>query len=144
MAEDANSEPLSISVIGETSEETYKGDFRFKLRLSHRDHLAKDQRRRELLGAQTGPATERALSTSMILAELFVRVIDAPAWFREADNGLDLVDDNVIGTLYDKIDERLKEKETQKKKAAKDAKKKLKEELKAELKAEGELPPDVE
>lgn len=142
MASDANSEPLSINVIGDVSDETYKGDFRVKLRLSHKDQLVKDQRRRELLGPQAGPSTERALSTAMILSELYVRVISAPKWFEESDCGLNLLDDNVISAIYDGIEKILADKEEAKKKKAEEAKVKMKADLVAELKAEGELPPD--
>lgn len=98
----ANEDIFSVHIIGDTTEKAYPGDFTVKKRLSHRDQLAKDNRRRELLGGAPGVATERALSTSMILSELFVRVIKAPVWWVEANGGLDLDDDNVIGEVYDK------------------------------------------
>lgn len=100
MATEANDGAFTLHVVGETTERTWAGEFRAKRRLSHRDHLRKDQVRRELLGGQPGVATERALSTAMILSELAVRLTKTPEWWAEEGNGLDLDDDNVIGTVY--------------------------------------------
>lgn len=100
MATDAVDSAFTLHVVGETTERTWAGEFRAKKRLSHRDHLKKDQVRRELLGGQPGVPTERALSTAMILSELAVRLTKAPAWWAEEGNGIDLEDDNVIGVVY--------------------------------------------
>ncbi len=102
MAIDANDAPFTLTVVGETSDTTWTGEFRAKKWLSHRDQLLKDQVRRELLGGQTGQPTDRALTTSMILSELRVRLTKFPEWWPTTNMGLDLADDNVIGTIYDK------------------------------------------
>lgn len=102
MAIDANDAPFTLTVVGDTSDTTWTGEFRAKKWLSHRDQLLKDQVRRELLGGQTGLATDRAVTTSMILSELRVRLSKFPAWWAEMGMGIDLADDNVIGEIYDK------------------------------------------
>jgi hypothetical protein len=130
MATVANDAPFTISLVGEASLETWAGTFRAKTRLSHRDQLSKDARRRELLGNQPGTSTERALTTAMILAELSVRLTDAPKWWSEKGGGLDLEDDNVIGAVYDKA-------MTIEKEAADDKKKKA-EAAQAEMRAEAD------
>jgi hypothetical protein len=101
MAIEANDGPFTLHEVGETSDLTWKGEFRAKKWLSHRDQLLKDQVRRELLGGQTGQPTDRALTTSMILSELRVRLTKFPEWWTEVGQGLDLADDNVIGKIYD-------------------------------------------
>lgn len=93
--------PFSFHETGENSEKTWNGDFRAKKRLSFRDHLRKDQVRRELLGSMGGGSTERALSIAMVLSELAVRLTKVPEWWVEKGNGIDLEDDNIIGLLYD-------------------------------------------
>lgn len=98
---DANTAPFTIHETGDVSGETWTGEFMAKKWLSHRDHLRKDQVRRELLGGQAGAPTERALTTAMILSELAVRLVKAPSWWADTGNGLDLLDDNVIGIVYD-------------------------------------------
>jgi hypothetical protein len=100
MAFDANDAPFTLHIVGETSDATYTGEFRAKKWLSHRDQLLKDQVRRELLGGQTGQPTERALTTSMVLAELRARLTKFPDWWTTSGQGLDLADDNVIGEIY--------------------------------------------
>lgn len=100
MATEAIDGPFTLHEVGETTDKTYTGEFRAKKRLSHRDHLRKDQVRRELLGGQPGVPTERALSTAMILSELAVRLTKTPDWWVDAGNGIDLEDDNVIGVVY--------------------------------------------
>lgn len=128
MAIDANDAPFTLHVVGETTDLTWKGEFRAKKRLSHRDQLLKDQVRRELLGGQAGQPTERALSTSMILSELRVRLTKFPAWWTETGLGLDLDDDNVIGEMYDKALSIEQEAIDAKKKKAEAVQEKLREE----------------
>lgn len=130
MANDANDAPFTLHVVGDTTDKTYTGEFRAKKRLSHRDHLRKDQVRRELLGGQAGVATERANTTAMVLSELSVRLTKWEAWWDVCGRGLDLEDDNVIGVMYDKVMEIEAE--------ATDAKKKAAEKARDELKAAAE------
>lgn len=94
--------PFSISVIGDETGEKWVGDFRAKERLTHRDTLMKDQRRRELLGQSGGEPDRRALSVAVIVSELTVRLTKMPKWFEESALGLDLEDENVLAEVYDK------------------------------------------
>jgi hypothetical protein len=121
MANEANEASFSLSLDGETTGEKWVGDFKAKKRLSHRDQLRKDQVRRDLLGPQGNTPTERAMSTAMILSELRVRLVDAPKWWQAMGEGLDLEDDNVIGTLYDEVMKIEREAGESKKKKAADA-----------------------
>lgn len=130
-----NDAPFSISVIGDSTDEKWVGDFRAKKRLSHRDHLRKDQIRRELLGSAPGTPTDRALSTAMILSELAVRLTKAPKWWTEAAEGQDLQDDNVIGAAFDEAMRIEREAVEAKKKKAAEAQEELRKEVK-ETKAE--------
>lgn len=101
MAAEANEAPFTISLEGEVTGEKWFGEFSAKKRLSHKDHLRKDQVRRELLGGQTGEASQRAASTAMILSELAVRLTKSPAWWGANGDGLEFEDDNIIGAVYD-------------------------------------------
>lgn len=130
MSIEAGDAPFSLHEVGETSDQTYTGEFRAKKWLSHRDQLLKDQVRRELLGGASGVATERALTTAMILSELRVRLTASPDWWKTSNSGLDLVDDNVIGRVYD---EAVKVEQD-----AVDAKKKKAEKIQEQLRAEAE------
>lgn len=120
---------FSISLIGNVTGEKWVGEFTTKLRLSHRDQLARDRISRELLG-DTRPdfASPRAINQANIFSDLRVRLTQAPAWWKESAEGLDLEDDNVVAEVYNKAlkfenDELLKLKEN-----AEKAEKELKEE----------------
>lgn len=96
----ANEASFTISVIGEVTGEKWLGIFKVKVRLSHRDYIAKDKIRREFLGPHPEGASERAVTSAEILSQLAVRIIEAPAWWAASNNGLDLNDDAVILEIY--------------------------------------------
>ncbi len=94
--------PFSISLVGDETGEKWVGDFRAKERLTHRDTLIKDARKRELLGPNAGSPDPRAYSVAVIVAELTVRLTKMPKWFEESELGLDLADENVLADIWDK------------------------------------------
>lgn len=51
-------------------------------------------------GAPEG-ASERARSIAEIFSQLTVRITDAPSWWRNSDNGMDLSDDKVVAEIYE-------------------------------------------
>jgi hypothetical protein len=89
-----------VRQIGENTGETFAGSFKCKTRLSHRDHLNRDQLRREYLGANPEGASERATVTAEMASQCAVRIIDGPSWWKSSDNGLALEDDLVLGAVY--------------------------------------------
>lgn len=103
MAVSVSTAKFSISVDGDSTGEKWIGEFTVKTRLSHRDQMRRDQIRRELLGdARPDMASPRALNQAGIFSDLQVRIVDAPRWWLEAANGIDLLDDNVVGEVYGK------------------------------------------
>ena len=92
---------FSISVIGDLSCETYRGDFRAVKFLTHRQQLLLDQRRRDILGNNSESASPRAQNQAHILASVFVRITEAPTWWKESNSGLDLIDDNVLIEVFE-------------------------------------------
>lgn len=95
-----NSVPFSISVVGETTGETFRGDFEAVKFLSHRQQLVLDQERRRLVGNNAEDATDIARSLAQLFANCNVRLTKTPSWWSEAGNGIDLVDDNVALEVY--------------------------------------------
>lgn len=104
------SESFVVDVIGETTGKTWKGVFKTKLRLSHRDYLRQDEIRRQLLGANPNDASPRAQNTAELFSYISVHLLESPQWWSQSSNGLDHEDDNVIGSVYAEIS-KLKEKE---------------------------------
>lgn len=91
---------FSISVTDKVTGEVLRGNFKVKTRLSWRDQLTRERIRLELLGPLADKANGRALSQSDCVSELAVRVVEAPDWWKNADNGLDLQDDAVVVEVY--------------------------------------------
>ncbi len=104
-----NESVFNLNLEGETTKEKFTGKFTCKLRLSHRDSIAKDNYRRKLLNGEPDNAGGRAASLAFIASELYVRITSSPNWFTESDGGLDLVDDNVISKIYEECTKAEKE-----------------------------------
>lgn len=119
---------FTVSVVGEVSGETFRGEFRAVRFLTHRQQLILDQKRRELLGGSPDQAGVRAKNQAEIFAQLSVRIVQAPRWWLESGNGMDLIDDNVMVEVFNgalKVEEEALE---EMKKKAEAAKQHLKEE----------------
>lgn len=118
-----NEKEFSVHVTGETTGETFSGKFKAKERLSHRDKLVRDERRRVVLGAKSEEAPVWAQKYAEVFSQLEVRLVETPSWWRENGNGFDLEDDNVIVEVYNrslKVEEEFLERrrvETEKAKA---------------------------
>lgn len=122
-----NDAPFSINIAGDVETDRYIGDFRTKVRLSHRDHLERDRIRRELLGADPVNASPRAASIAEIVSQLAVRITKAPPWWVDSDNGLSLSEDSVLAAVYDAAIKVERDAFEEIKKKAEQAKKELKE-----------------
>lgn len=107
-----------IDVLGEVTGHRYEGTFKVKPILSHAEQLSRDIAMRDLLGPKPGDASGRATSQAVILAEIRIRSVEAPSWWKDSRDGLNLFDEVVLATLFDKIQEiEAKWKEDVKKKA---------------------------
>ncbi len=95
-----NEESFTVNVTGDTSGENFRGVFRTKLRISFRDSLEKDRIRRQMLGDLPEGASIRANSIADIFSDLAIRIIEAPSWWTNSGNGMDLEDENVLGEVY--------------------------------------------
>lgn len=99
-----NETSFTIHEKGEITGSMFDGVFKTKLRLSFRDRLRRDQLRRQYLGEGPvgAPIDPDTASTATIFSELGVRLLDAPKWWRDADSGVDLHDDNIAIAVYQK------------------------------------------
>lgn len=94
---------FSINVTGETTGETFKGVFKVKTRLSHRDTLLQDQMRRDLLGPKAEAAGQAAVANSLIFSKIWAHLIEAPSWWKDSGNGVDLFDEKPVVAVFDQI-----------------------------------------
>jgi hypothetical protein len=95
--------PFFVDLKGESTGQTFQGDFACKPRLSSRDRLQKDALRRTLLGGAPESASPDALVRAEMFALISISLTDSPPWWKESGNGLDLFDDNVVFDVYDKV-----------------------------------------
>jgi hypothetical protein len=123
-----NDQAFTVSVVGETSGETFRGEFRAVKFLTHRQQLLLDQKRRELLGTNPDSANVRAQNQAEIFSQLFVRLSNAPKWWMESGQGLDLVDDNVMVEVFQGAMQVEKQAIEEMKKRAEEARERLKKE----------------
>ncbi len=116
---------FNIKIVGETTSQEYVGSFKVRPVLTQAEQLQRDGIMRDLLGGRASEASPRAVSQALLLAEIQVRSLDTPMFWKEAKNGLALFDENVMGTVYDRIQEVEKEWRADMAKKAADAKKAL-------------------
>lgn len=99
----AITEQFSIDVTGESGQK-YPGIFKAKPRLSHRDALLQDQFRRDLLGPKADqPVAGGAQAVADVFSKIWVHLTEAPLWWREAGNGIDLIDEAPVAAVYKEI-----------------------------------------
>ena len=94
---------FAINETGDVSGREYVGVFQCKSRLSHLDRFKSDQIRRSLLGGvdpnAAGPIAQNMASA---FAEISVRIVEAPDWWKQSNSGVDLPDYNVVTEIYTK------------------------------------------
>lgn len=117
-----------LNEVGQISAEKFEGTFETRVYLSHREDLARDRIRRELLaGTDMDKADARAQSIANIVSELRVRLTKWPKWFENADFGLDMADDNILLKLMEEVNKAETEHFKKLRKDSDDAKTELKE-----------------
>lgn len=96
---------FAIDVVGSITQRQYTGLFKIKPLLSHREKLRKDEYRRQLLGANTDFTSQEAAKIAGVFSSIWAHMVDAPSWWKEAGNGVDLIDEEPVIAVLDKIDE---------------------------------------
>lgn len=81
----------------------YPGVFKMKVRLTHRDVLVQDQFRRELLGPSKGETSPGATAVADVFSKLWVHILESPLWWKEAGNGIELVDEAPVAAVYKEV-----------------------------------------
>lgn len=120
---------FTVNITGESTGRVYTGKFLVKTVLSRRDSFIADERRRMLLGSNPQSAAPNIQGEAYMFGQLSVRILEAPKFWTDSDNGLDLEDVNVIGEIFkiamEKEDEYSKSLKEQAKEAVKTLSKKV-------------------
>jgi hypothetical protein len=93
---------FDVKAVGEESGKTLEGVFKIKTKLSVKERLAIDERRRTFLGVDAANASNEAYILASSLAYLSVRLVEWPRWWAECKNGYELEDMNVLEQVNNK------------------------------------------
>jgi hypothetical protein len=116
---------FSIAERGEVTGETFNWSFTSKRMLSIRDRITRDGIRRQLIGERPQDAEANTVMRAEMLAFLQVSLTETPKAWKEAGNGLDLFDDNIVLLVYEKTVEGQNKAIEEAEKAGDEAKEKL-------------------
>ncbi len=94
---------FTINTTGEITGQQFPGKFTVRMKLAHRDNLRRDQFRRDLLGPGAPDASVEANRIATVFSKIWIHLTEAPTWWKEASNGLDLVDEAPVSAVYDGI-----------------------------------------
>lgn len=86
---------------GETTYKNYEGQFNVKCALSMADKHALEIEQTRLTLDLQNPSPD-LLAISRVVANLKIRVIDGPSWFKDVISNLDILDANIIFDIYGK------------------------------------------
>lgn len=110
---------FKIKEIGDTTQMEYEGEFKVHAVLNMGQKHALEIEK-TILQADTKSPTLGLRGIANTLAELRVRIIDAPDWWKDSRGGTEILDENVIVAIYDQIiDQELKWREELKAKTVK-------------------------
>ncbi len=98
----ANEATFTMDLTAESGER-YTGPVRVLKRLTRQQSLRLDALRRELLGPNPFGATEDVLMSSLRLATCSVHILEAPSWYTGTNRGLNLLDEEPLEYVYNKI-----------------------------------------
>lgn len=93
-----------IQSIGENTQQTYSGQFRVKIILTNAERIQIEEIYNQMISNSKNVADVTKLRASAI-AELEVRIVDAPSWWLNSRSGRDLLDAQPLWDLLLKIDE---------------------------------------
>lgn len=94
---------FTVSVRGELSGEDFRGVFKAVPLLSHRQNLARDQMRRDLLGPKPEEASADAVNISQVFSKLYAHLTETPSWWKDSGNGLNLLDEAPVAAVYEQV-----------------------------------------
>lgn len=116
-----NERTFSISVVGDVSGEKFEGQFTAKCVLNMSEKHSKELEKTRLIADYANPSGSLA-GIAEILSTTKVKLVTWPDWWANLNFGSEILDENVIIEIYDKVQTLEKEWKTEIRKKAKDAK----------------------
>ena len=93
-------EKFAINCEGQDTKQRYTGDFAARRYLSQNLKMQRSRLIREFLGEFAHYATDQDRLRAIALAECIVYLSSAPDWWKQANNGIELKDDNVVDEVW--------------------------------------------
>jgi len=82
--------------------ERREGNFSVKCRLTMRERQMMELNKSRLLGGHSSP-TDALMGISVMVATLITHITDAPEWWKQSDNGMDLEDETIVIKLFNQL-----------------------------------------
>ena len=94
---------FTVDCKGELTGQVFQGVFKARPLLSHRARLDQDKMRRSLIGEKPEEASESTINTAAAISYIYHHLEASPAWWKESNNGLNLVDEAPVAAVYKAI-----------------------------------------
>jgi len=97
-----NERSFSIKVDGDTSQETFEGQFTAKCILNITEKHSKELEKTRLMADYANPSPKLA-GIAEILSSIRTKLVKWPDWWANLDYGAKIIDENVVVSIYDEI-----------------------------------------
>jgi hypothetical protein len=112
-----NEASFDFDYVGATTGKKYDGQFTVVCMLNMARKHALEIEKTRLMADFQNP-TDGLFGLAVVLANLRVRIVEAPEWWKQSKGGFDILDEDALVALYDKvIDQEAKWRESLKAKA---------------------------
>ena len=99
-----NKYTFTIKSTGDVTKQVFEGEFSSRVMLTVGEKRLLEAEKARYTTDLKNP-TESLIAYSNVLAELKVRIIDAPIWWKESSNGEALMDENVLLDVFNQMSE---------------------------------------
>jgi hypothetical protein len=99
-----NQRTFDLDLVGDTTGEQYVGQFTVKCVLDMSGKHALELEKTRLMADYANPS-RGLVGIAVSLATVRAKIVEAPAWWKNSDDGAKVMDENIILALYDKCNE---------------------------------------
>jgi hypothetical protein len=103
-----NEKSFDVSLIGETTGKKYEGTFTVKCVLNISDKRRLEIERSRLSADTVNPSVSLS-AISGVVANLRIRVVQGPEWFKQSIDNLDFLDEDILYEVFSKCMEKSEE-----------------------------------
>jgi hypothetical protein len=97
-----NEAVFDFDYTGATTNKKYDGQFTVVCMLNMARKHALEIEKTRLMADFQNP-TDGLFGLAVVLANLRVRIVDAPEWWKQSKGGFDILDEDALVALYDKV-----------------------------------------